>query len=116
MFFFGDCTWLDPQRTSYGFGYSSPWYLAGLVHALGGGSIVLGGGTYGGAAWWWSSSSSTSSGGCLRHKVLILGGAIYQTHLQDKATPGYGEGPGSRCLVQAKPGTWGPNSWPTATS
>jgi hypothetical protein len=27
-------TWLDPQRTSYGFGYGSPWSLAGL-HALG---------------------------------------------------------------------------------
>jgi hypothetical protein len=69
--------------------------LAGLVHTLGGGSLVLGGSTCGGATWW-SSSLSTSSGGCLRHQVLILGGAIYQTHLQDKPTPGYGEGPGSR--------------------
>jgi hypothetical protein len=29
-------TWLDPQRTRYGFGYGSPWSLAGLAHALGG--------------------------------------------------------------------------------
>jgi hypothetical protein len=28
-------TWLDPQRTRYGFGYGSPWSSAGLVHALG---------------------------------------------------------------------------------
>ncbi len=27
---------LDPQRTSYGFGYGSPWSLAGLVHSPGG--------------------------------------------------------------------------------
>ncbi len=26
-------TWLDPQRMSYGFGYGSPWSLAGLAHA-----------------------------------------------------------------------------------
>jgi hypothetical protein len=29
-------TWLDPQRTRYGFGYGSPWSLAGLVHPSGG--------------------------------------------------------------------------------
>ncbi len=27
-------TWLDPQRKRYSFSYGSPWYLAGLVHAL----------------------------------------------------------------------------------
>jgi hypothetical protein len=27
-------TWLDPQRTRYGFGYGSPCSLAGLIHAL----------------------------------------------------------------------------------
>jgi hypothetical protein len=26
-------TWLEPQRTSYGFSYSSPWFLARLIHA-----------------------------------------------------------------------------------
>ncbi len=26
-------TWLDPQRTSYGFGYGSFWSLAGLIYA-----------------------------------------------------------------------------------
>ncbi len=28
-------TWLDPQRTRYGFGYGSPWSPAGLTHAQG---------------------------------------------------------------------------------
>jgi hypothetical protein len=28
-------TWLDPQRTRYGFGYGFPWSPAGLTHALG---------------------------------------------------------------------------------
>ncbi len=28
------CTMLEPQRTSYGFAYCSPWSLGGLVHAL----------------------------------------------------------------------------------
>ncbi len=27
-------TWLDPERTRYGFGYGCPWSPAGLVHAL----------------------------------------------------------------------------------
>ncbi len=27
-------TWLDPQRTRYGFGYGAPWSSAGLTHAL----------------------------------------------------------------------------------
>ncbi len=27
-------SWLDPQRTRYGFGYGSPWSPVGLVHAL----------------------------------------------------------------------------------
>ncbi len=25
-------TWLDPQRICYGFGYGSPWSLAGLIY------------------------------------------------------------------------------------
>ncbi len=28
-------TWLDPQRTRYGFGYGFPWSSAGLIRALG---------------------------------------------------------------------------------
>ncbi len=27
-------SWLDPQRMSYDFSYGSPWFLAGLIHAL----------------------------------------------------------------------------------
>jgi hypothetical protein len=32
---------LDPQKTSYSFGYSSLWSLGGLVHAPGGGRLPL---------------------------------------------------------------------------
>ncbi len=34
-------TWLDPQRTSYGFSYCSLWSLAGFVHVPGGGHLPL---------------------------------------------------------------------------
>jgi hypothetical protein len=37
--------WLDPQSYGFGFGYSSLWSLAGLVHAPGGGHLPLAAGS-----------------------------------------------------------------------
>jgi hypothetical protein len=71
--------------------------------------------TCGGAAWW-SSSSSIWIRGRLHHQVLILDGAIHQMHLQETSRLGMGKAQVAANLVQAKPGTGGPKSWPMATS
>ncbi len=114
MFFY---TWFDPQKTSYGFGYSSPNSLAGLIHAPREDpsfSSVFGGSICRWAAWW--SPSSIWSGGHLRHQVLILGGALHQTHLHETQHLGIRKAQVAAILVQAMPGTGGPKSWPMATS
>ncbi len=109
-------TWFDPQKTSYGFGYSSPNSLAGLIHALREDpsfSSVFGGSICRWAAWW--SPSSIWSGGHLRHQVLILGGAIHQTHLHEMQRLGIRKAQVAAILVQAMAGTGGSKSWPMAT-
>jgi hypothetical protein len=57
-------SWLDPQRTSYGFGYGSPWSLAGLVHAPFRKSSILTLPSVADQLLVWCSSSSSSTSGC----------------------------------------------------
>jgi hypothetical protein len=87
--------WLDPQETSYGFGYGSLRSLAMLVPCLAEPTpFALSSLVETPATDERSSTSSTTSGeGRLSHQVVVIGGANISTSLASFAAPGYGEGP-----------------------
>ncbi len=108
-------TWLDPQRTRYGFSYGSPWSPAGLTHALGaiashadrlwcgcctGGVVVV-------IIVYWGSPPSSNIRPHGRSQTST-------TYTLINAVPGY-ERPRQLASLSSKPGTGGPKSWPTAT-
>jgi hypothetical protein len=85
-------TWLDHQRTSYGFGCSFSLVLVRLVHALGRGR---------GAAWWLSYVWSTTSGGGSSFSQVIalelLGCRRAQEAADQRVSWGGGDGLKAHC-------------------
>jgi hypothetical protein len=69
-------SWLDPQRMSYGFGYGSPWSLAGLVHTSAEIVLITVLSSTAGLRWGGVVTvilSLTSGGGCPCHQIFALG-------------------------------------------
>jgi hypothetical protein len=93
-------SWLDPQRTRYGFGYGSPWSPAGVVHVMAESTIVIG-------------STPTTEGGECRpsHRLALAVAVVSHTHILNKhPLPPLGSGvPRSRHSVPSAPGIGGPS-------
>ncbi len=84
--------WLDPQRMSYGFGYSSPWSLDGLVHLPAGASLrlIFAGRILGLRCSARLNHPQLQEEGRLRHQVVAMGVAYFHKQICLNAAPGMG--------------------------